>query len=284
MATQEIINIGINPSNRKGDPIRVAFAKTNNNFFSLSALDISITLTPINIELEPGDDPTIVLKEAFKTTNENFANLNFYFQDYELIDIEKDDAKTAFIKINNNFANLITLTDSLPVTTNFVESQNTVDVEYEIYAPKLYGSSLEVVNIGAAPNDGTGDPLRTAFSKINNNFANLFSTIITPTTANTSGNTANQVIFSTEIANFSQAQFNIRSSDEGSNSQNILITAQINNSNNNVKFSAYGTTFFGSAICRYDMDMVGSNVRVLCTPFNSGNLTHLIFSQIMQQV
>lgn len=33
------------------------------------------------------------------------------------------------------------------------------------------------VNIGAAPNDGTGDPLRTSFSKINDNFAQITSYI-----------------------------------------------------------------------------------------------------------
>ena len=27
--------------------------------------------------------------------------------------------------------------------------------------------ALETVNVGAAPNDGTGDPLRTAFQKVN---------------------------------------------------------------------------------------------------------------------
>ena len=34
----------------------------------------------------------------------------------------------------------------------------------------------EVINVGTAPNDGLGDPLRTAFTKTNNNFTQLFST------------------------------------------------------------------------------------------------------------
>lgn len=33
----------------------------------------------------------------------------------------------------------------------------------------------EVINIGAAPNDGTGDPIRTAYGKCNNNFNELYS-------------------------------------------------------------------------------------------------------------
>jgi hypothetical protein len=34
----------------------------------------------------------------------------------------------------------------------------------------------QVINIGTAPNDGLGDPLRTAFGKTNNNFSQLFAT------------------------------------------------------------------------------------------------------------
>ena len=35
--------------------------------------------------------------------------------------------------------------------------------------------ALEVINVGAVPNDGTGDPIRTAYIKCNNNFAEVFS-------------------------------------------------------------------------------------------------------------
>ena len=33
----------------------------------------------------------------------------------------------------------------------------------------------QIINIGAAPNDGTGDPLRTAFDKVNDNFTEAYS-------------------------------------------------------------------------------------------------------------
>lgn len=35
----------------------------------------------------------------------------------------------------------------------------------------------QIINIGTLPNDGTGDPLRTAYSKINDNFAELYEGI-----------------------------------------------------------------------------------------------------------
>jgi len=33
----------------------------------------------------------------------------------------------------------------------------------------------QIINIGEAPNDGTGEPLRTAFAEVNNNFANVWA-------------------------------------------------------------------------------------------------------------
>lgn len=39
--------------------------------------------------------------------------------------------------------------------------------------------ALEVINVGSAPNDGTGDALRTAYTKCNNNFAELYSRLQT---------------------------------------------------------------------------------------------------------
>jgi hypothetical protein len=38
--------------------------------------------------------------------------------------------------------------------------------------------------------------------------------------------------------------------------------------------------FIGNAICNYDMDVVSSNVRILCNPLVSGNLTHTVSSQL----
>ena len=38
----------------------------------------------------------------------------------------------------------------------------------------------QTINIGSAPNDGAGDPLRTAFQKCNDNFTELYSAEDTP--------------------------------------------------------------------------------------------------------
>jgi hypothetical protein len=35
--------------------------------------------------------------------------------------------------------------------------------------------ALETINVGASPNDGSGDPIRTAYEKCNSNFDELYS-------------------------------------------------------------------------------------------------------------
>lgn len=66
-----------------------------------------------------------------------------------------------------------------------------------------------VINIGNAANDGSGDPLRTAFDKCNDNFTELYAAVAAPLQpadlcrtklAETADGTAGQVIaFSTQF-------------------------------------------------------------------------------------
>lgn len=53
--------------------------------------------------------------------------------------------------------------------------------------------TIQVINIGTAPNDGTGDSLRIAFNKINQNFAELSSSNLTSSNIRISGNTISVV-------------------------------------------------------------------------------------------
>jgi len=143
-----------------------------------------------------------------------------------------------------------------------------------------YGNQ-EYINIGAVPNDGTGDPLRVAFNKINNNFSNLFSTTVNTTVSYTPDNVADQVIFEVPITEFTQGTFQIRSSDIGTvDSQSVTISAQITNNSDDVKYTAYGTMFSGNALTRYNMDVFSSNVRLMVSPIVNHTLLHFISSQI----
>jgi hypothetical protein len=142
-------------------------------------------------------------------------------------------------------------------------------------------STQEIINIGTSPNDGQGDPLRTAFAKINNNFTSLFNTTFSTSTAYSVGNSANQVIYTAPVATFTQAMLQIRSSNPATNdSQDITLSAQLTNDNASVRFTGYGTTINGNAITNYDMDVFNSNVRVLVNPIGNTTLLHFISSQV----
>lgn len=148
------------------------------------------------------------------------------------------------------------------------------------YTSIPYGSQ-EYINIGAYPNDGTGDPLRVAFDKINNNFSNLFAVTYNTTQVTTTGLTPNQVILETPSSTFMQGTFNIRSYDpNNTDMQNITLSASITNNSNNVKFTGYATTFDGNSLCRYDMDVFADNVRILVNPIANVEIYHYITYQV----
>lgn len=142
-------------------------------------------------------------------------------------------------------------------------------------------AQLEVINVGSTANDGTGDPLRVAFEKVNNNFANLWATGFNTLEAITIGNTPGQLIFSIPVTEFTQATFQINSSDQSSNnSQNIVINAAINNSQTNVKWTGHSTLFFGNSVTGYDMLVSNGNVNLVANPIVNVQLTHWIAYQV----
>lgn len=141
-------------------------------------------------------------------------------------------------------------------------------------------ATLEVINIGTSPNDGSGDPLRTAFTKVNNNFANLWATGYNTIETLTYGN-ATQVIFEYPANIFTQASFQVNSLDSDStNSQNIVINASLNGALDSVRFSAHSTVFHGNAVTNYSMDVISGVVYLYATPFVLGQVTHFITYQV----
>jgi len=141
--------------------------------------------------------------------------------------------------------------------------------------------TMQVINIGALPNDGEGDPLRVAFQKVNNNFASLFSTGFSIAESTTVGLAAEQVVLEYPVANFTQGMIQIRSYDPTtSDFQNVMLSAATTNDSSGVKFSGYAITTDGDALCQYDMDVVDDNVRLLVNPIIDTVIYHYMCYQI----
>jgi hypothetical protein len=139
----------------------------------------------------------------------------------------------------------------------------------------------EIINIGTQPNDGEGDPLRTAFGKINNNFTQLFSTGFFTSNAYSYGNTAAQVIFESPVETFTQGIIQINSNDISStDTQNITLNVSVINDGSGLKWNGHNTLFNGNALTGYEMDIFESNVRILVDPIIDTDIFHFISAQI----
>jgi len=141
--------------------------------------------------------------------------------------------------------------------------------------------AIELVNIGTNPNDGEGDPLRTAFSKINNNFIYTQQTATNITSAVTLDDSSDQVIFEYPADEFTQALIQIQSYREDNlDSQNAQLSASILNDLSDVKFNVYGATNNGDWLTSYSMDVSGGNVRLMVSPLQDQVINHFIAYQI----
>lgn len=140
---------------------------------------------------------------------------------------------------------------------------------------------IQTINIGTSANDGTGDPLRTAFQKVNNNFAYIQTSSSNITEAVTLDDTANQVIFQYSANIFTQGMFQIKSfNEDNDDSQEVMLQAQLSNDSDSVKFTGYGSSFFGNNVCTYNMSVGGGNVKITVSPLVDEALTHFISYQI----
>jgi hypothetical protein len=125
----------------------------------------------------------------------------------------------------------------------------------------------QIINIGDLPNDGTGDPLRVAYDKINQNFENLFDTTTNVTTTEIVTSDPNQIVFETPIIGFSQATFLVRTiNTANSDAQFVKLNAIL--SMTGITFVGSNTMFSGGALNTYDMDVdiASGNIRLLVTP------------------
>lgn len=140
----------------------------------------------------------------------------------------------------------------------------------------------QTINIGAIPNDGSGDPLRTAFTKINSNFTELYASDFATVLTYTVGSTPNQVIFETPAATFTQGSFQINSSNPSTNnSQNISINVAKSNDGLSVNSAMYANILIGTAITTYSVDYDSGNVRILSSPLTGSLLNHFVSYQLM---
>lgn len=106
----------------------------------------------------------------------------------------------------------------------------------------------EVINVGAAPNDGTGDPIRTAYIKCNTNFGELYARVQTsppPTLVGTAGDLAGMYAYDSNWFYYCFQDYDGSSVIWGQLGGSTPVALQ--NGTSNVVVSASGPVTFGVA-------------------------------------
>jgi hypothetical protein len=118
------------------------------------------------------------------------------------------------------------------------------------------------INDGVIPNDGTGDAIRDAFIKVNNNFGNISTQLAQPNQNWSSANV--QIQLDTNYLNASNL---FVANSTGTNS---TVSGNITTGNLNALSGIYnsGTSYFGNTVS------VGGNIVPTVTGVNLGSATH----------
>jgi hypothetical protein len=106
----------------------------------------------------------------------------------------------------------------------------------------------EVINVGAAPNDGTGDPIRTAYIKCNTNFGELYARVQTtppPTLVGTPGDLAGMYAYDSNWFYYCFQDYDGSSVIWGQVGGSTPVALQ--NGTSNVAVAASGPVTFGVA-------------------------------------
>lgn len=150
----------------------------------------------------------------------------------------------------------------------------------------------QIINTGTNANDGNGDPLRTAFTKVNQNFTELYSSAILTSSvgSNVSNSSSNVIVWQSNATAFTQGTFQINSQQVGANnSQNVTLNVSRNTNSGVVNHTAYSTIFTGNVVVvtAYNVDVanvantanantIESNIQISVNQLPNVNVIHTI--------
>jgi len=256
MTTVNQVDIGVLPNDAGGDPLRVAFAKINDNFNYLSSLAPNGPEGAIQYifdGLSKGDSnfvynqTTGVLDINIDTVplNDNVTNLGSDLQRFAHLYLGTNGVSIGHVSITQSDLNTL----SFPAIGGF-EPEN---------------ASINVKNVNSAGNVNIVGSLVVGSSRSGT------------TQVITHDNTAGQIVFQLPVSDFDNGTFEITSRDlVDTGSQKVTLEVLKATSNTSVKFSAFGTIFNGSPLTRYNVDIGYGNVRVLVNPIFNTDIEHSV--------
>jgi len=248
----QTINLGTVPNDGKGDPLRVAFTKINNNFASVANLTAN---SGINGSLQ-----FITISNIGNTQIKTFTG-----------------SENLVFNVDTNSLNIGSTI--LPITSEI--NSNSVDIG-STAAPfdNIYGNTLNIGNATLGNINGllsiSGTDVTFDSAIIYGNLAQVKKQIIQTVTYSSD---PNQVIYQLPLNEFTSITAEIESivTNDQDKQKVTLGIIKKNNNSNNISYTAYNTMFLGNIVTTYDVVALSGNVSVLVSPkLLSGSVVHNI--------
>ena len=251
MSTVNPIDIGSLPNDGTGDPLRVAFAKINDNFTYLGNLVPQGPTGALQfIDANGYFDGTANL--VFDSANTQLNIATTVVPTIDTVDLGKNVAPFNNLYLANTF-----VLGNISIS----ESGNTISFPVSVLPTKQ--ASMHVNDMTLDGNINIAGAL------------NLEAIDIGKFTATTLNDSLNQVVYQRPITQFSTGVIQLTSRSSTTNaSQTVTLTVTKKTDNTGVRFSAYGTEFEGTPLTRYDVDYGYGNVRILVNPILNNTIVH----------
>lgn len=243
----ENIIIGALPNDGTGDPLRVAFAKINNNFSTLSNITPGGPVGSIQFSHTDGYGGTANL--VYDTAN-NVVRISA-----DIIPIGN-----SMVSFGNSTQPLASVDTSSLTIGNITISETGNIVSFPVSVDNNVFASLDKIQ-----NITMKGTLTTANSK-----SNTF-------TVTTMDNYPGQLLTQIPVNSIKSALVKVYSNQPGAyNSQTVILQVTKRNDNTGASYSAYGTEFIGNPVTTYNVDVYNSNVRIMVNPLFNDVLNHLV--------
>jgi hypothetical protein len=245
------ILLGTLPNDGTGDPLRVAFAKINNNFAILEV-----------VAQPSGPNGAF----QFKTT----SNING--------EISNTIAGTSALTFDGS--NVTIGTNILPTANIDIGSPaNTIQ---NIYV----GNSIKVggVTLTGTPDTVSYSATVSAVNLKATDTLRIGTTVLVDSSAFqaiTSNNNADQTLYEMPMSQLRTARFEITSVESNTqNSQFAVVEATKQNNNSDVKYVVSGTIFVGTVLTDYSVTTAFGQLKFNVSPFLNSTITHSVVVKI----
>lgn len=249
------VDLGDVPNDGTGDPLRVAFAKINDNFNYLSNLAPNGPEGAVQFIRDGVSGGTANL-----VYNEVTGNLDISVDTVPLTDLVANLGAPA-----NRFAHLY-LGNSGITVGNITASETGNVLSFTVpNQSQTLPASLSAKNFTA-----TGNIQVNGTITVGNRETGLIE-VITP------DDSANQIVFEVPVLQFDNGTFQITTKNlNNADSQRVTLDILKATSNVALRFIAHQTIFSGGPLTRYNADVAYGNVRVMVSPMVDDRMQHNI--------